>query len=360
MKNICIFYTDITHAAGIERVLSILSNELCDFQHINLTIVSLYKSNINTSYFFNNKINIIYLNERGYGEKPKSLKRLYSQLLQIGRVHNFFKKNNFDYILSQTFPMTAILYFAKVPSQKIISVEHVYWGYYKGLINKFRLHIYRQIKHLVVLTQKDKTYFSKQNIPTTVIPNPLKMVETKEPNLSSKRIISVARLEWQKGFDRLIPLFKDIFNKYPDWTLDIYGKGTEELKLRNLIENLNLTNNIKLKGITTNIETELNSSSFFVLASRFEGFGMVLVEAMQQGIPCISYDCPNGPSDIITHNKDGFLIKENDTENYKKSIIKLIENYELRQEMGRNAKQKVHKFDSRIIATKWINLLSNQ
>lgn len=357
MKNICIFYIDITHAAGIERVLSILSNELCRFTDIKLTIVSLYKSNFQTAYPFNENVKIEYLNQTGYGDKPKSLKRLYFQLIQLKKVRSYFKIKSYDLILSQTFPMTAILYLAGLNTSKIISVEHVYWGYYKGIVNTFRLHVYKRIRKLVVLTNSDKEYFISKGINVTVIPNPIKKLEqTFRGSLSFKKIISIGRLEREKGYDRIIPIFRDIFQKYPDWCLEIWGSGTEKNNIIQLINKLDLANHIKLKGLTTSVERELQSSAFFVLGSRFEGFGMVLVEAMQQGVPCVCYECPNGPANIITNNYDGILVQDNDSTAFKHAVIRLIEDVEYRKMLGENAIKKVSIFDSFEIAKKWNDL----
>ncbi|EGR3023171.1 glycosyltransferase, partial [Vibrio parahaemolyticus] len=168
------------------------------------------------------------------------------------------------------------------------------------------------------------------------------------------RIIAVGRLEYQKGFDVLVRLFKEVDEL--GVKLDIYGVGSEKDELERII-NQNNIKNIELKGKTNDIKEEYIKSDFLVMSSRFEGFGMVLVEAMECGLPCLSFDCPTGPSDIIDHGFNGYLVKLGDERDFINRLIELSSNFELRNELGINAKKSTEKFKIERIIKQWESVL---
>lgn len=357
-KKICFFLADMTKKGGIERVTSILFNELLE-KKINIDIVSQFKSYEDCNYILNKKENLKYITTKSFKEKPGSLKRLKKHILNLNNIRKFFEINKYDYIISQGFPNTALLYLAGVTKDKIIAAEHVYYGYYKNLIiKKVRKIIYSKIKRVVVLTNKDKEDFKKINVEAVVIYNPVNKNEDNQlSKLNSKKIISVGRLVEQKGFDLLIDSCVKVFEKFPEWHLDIYGEGPLKKELEEKIKKNNLCSNIFLKGTTSNIEEKYLESSLYVMSSRYEGFGMVLVEAMTKGLPCISFDCPNGPSDIIEDNVTGFLVEKENIDKLAEKIIFLIENEDIRKQFGKNGVKISEKFDKKNIIDKWETMI---
>lgn len=207
---------------------------------------------------------------------------------------------------------------------------------------------------LVVLTQHDVEDW-KGIIQPVVIPNSLAFYPEKTSTCENKSIISVGRLCEQKGYDQLIEAWRIVAYKHPDWKLQIYGEGEEEGTLRREIAEYGLTESFILHQPVATILDRYLESSFYVLSSRFEGFGLVLIEAMACGLPCVSYDCPNGPADIIHDGEDGILVEKGNVASLARQICYLIEHENERKEMGRNARQNVRRYLPEVVMGKWVD-----
>ncbi len=232
----------------------------------------------------------------------------------------------------------------------------------RSSISNYRIHLLikeiQQLSKFIVLTHEDaESYPEISNI--TVIPNPVSFIPQKVSNCTNKQIIAVGRYHLQKGFDRLITVWQQVHSKHSDWLLRIYGEGSLRDKLTAQVVELNLQDNCLLEHAVPDIATKLQESSIFVLSSRFEGFGMVIVEAMACGLPVVSYACQCGPRDIISEGIDGLLVKEGDISGLAAGINQLIENDELRQKMGKQARKKAEQYTIEKIGKKWINLFES-
>lgn len=216
----------------------------------------------------------------------------------------------------------------------------------------------RELNAFVVLNEHEKNAWSDIKS-AIVIPNSLPFYPNIPGTLTARRAICVGRLEWEKGIDRLIDVWQRVHTKHPDWILDIYGEGTLREQLQNEIIAQNSETYIHLKGTCSNITTEYLNSSILILTSRYEGFPMVLLEAMACGIPCIAYNCPFGPQSIITNAQDGFLIDENDKDKMIEKISYLIENEQIRKEIGKNARKSIQKYSQENIMKKWNDLFNS-
>ena len=214
---------------------------------------------------------------------------------------------------------------------------------------------------LVSLTSADKTNWEKHvNIPIFVIPN---LVTVYPNDIScyserSNRIICVGRLTRQKGFDYLIKAWALIANKYPGWKIDIFGSGDLEDFLIQMIDNYNLKESITINKPTSNIFEEYDRSSIYILSSRYEGFCLVLLEAMSFGIPCISFNCPHGPSDMITNGEEGILVPVGDINKLADSIEWMITHKEERERMSQNSREKVKYYLAENIMPQWVELFN--
>lgn len=355
------FVSDITKVGGIERVTATLLTEFSKSTAFEFEIISLFRGRNAPNYQIPDEIKIHYISEKSHGDKPHSAKRIVSLICIIGQIRKFFKGSDYDLVIAQSFPPAFALYCSGFYCKRIIAAEHVYAKYYSTALQLIRKYVYRKIAKVVVLTNADKAFFDSQidENKTVVIPNPVCLRNRPDSLPDSKRIISVGRLEYQKGYDNLIDGFVEVHQRHPGWELDIYGGGTLLHSLKAQIDNLGLTDVIHLKGVTNDIDAALRTASFFVMPSRFEGFPMVLVEAMCQGLPCVSYDCPNGPSDIIKDGYNGLLIENQNQSALVKGIEYMIDHPEERKRMGANAPDSIAPYAPGKIAEKWVRLFNN-
>lgn len=218
--------------------------------------------------------------------------------------------------------------------------------------------IVKRLDAFVVLTNDDANNWSHIRN-SIVIPNSIPFLDERNSNCSNKSVISVGRLNEQKGFDMLIEAWYIVKQKHPDWSLHLYGDGELRDDLQKQINKSNLQCSIFLEKPVKDIQSKYLESAFYVMSSRFEGFGMVLIEAMACGLPCISFNCPNGPADIIDNEKNGFLVENGNIKELAKDICILIENEELRKNMGKFAKESIKKYSPDIIMQKWAELFES-
>ena len=210
----------------------------------------------------------------------------------------------------------------------------------------------------MILTEEDKTTNWKGWNNVSVIPNPVAFASEEVSRLEKNRVVSLGRLENQKNYASLIKSFKIVNGVHPNWNLDIYGSGSQRNQLQSLINELNLGENVHLMGTTNNVRNVLISASAFALSSIMEGFAVVLVEAMECGVPVVSYQCPCGPKDIISDGVDGFLVPVGNEQMMADRICTLIEDEELRRKMGASAKEKAKKYHIDDITKQWMSLFN--
>lgn len=214
----------------------------------------------------------------------------------------------------------------------------------------------RKADKVVLLTSAElNTVWSKRHN-FAVIPNPLSFKCDTPSNLNEKKVISMGRLDSLKNFSSLINVFKLVSEKHSDWRLEIYGDGAERASLQRQIEQSGLAGQVFLKGFTLHVLEELCRSSIFAMTSLSEGFGMVLLEAMECGLPVVAYDCPTGPSHIIDDGVNGYLVPMNEEQQMVERICNLIEDRELRESMGHRAREKAKDYQIEPIVDRWMQL----
>lgn len=214
----------------------------------------------------------------------------------------------------------------------------------------------KKFDRIVVLTEEDKATNWQGWKNVSVMPNPVAFKCDEPSTLNEKVVISMGRLEHVKNFTSLISAFRIVAQKHPDWTLKIYGDGSLRGALQNQINESNLQNNVFLMGFSNDMERALRQSSIFAFSSLVEGFALVIVEAMECGLPVVSYQCPCGPKDIITDTKDGFLVPVNDEQMLADKICDLIEDENLRRQMATAAREKALRYRDSSIAEQWMKL----
>ncbi|MGL5980487.1 MAG: glycosyltransferase family 4 protein [Phocaeicola sp.] len=189
-----------------------------------------------------------------------------------------------------------------------------------------------------------------------VISNPLSFYPKEVSTLEPKRIIAVGKIGYQKGYERLLEAWKDIVEKAPEWEVHIYGNENDGGELRQKIAASNVQESFILHPATREIEQAYLDSSIYAFPSRFEGFGMVLIEAMACGVPCVSFDCPCGPRDIISDGEDGYLVENGNISQLAAKLLELIADKEKREKMGIAARENVKRYSVEHIAKEWDQL----
>lgn len=215
----------------------------------------------------------------------------------------------------------------------------------------------KKLDALVLLTKQDADSW-QGTTKTYVIPNSLPFYPQESSTCENKRAICVGRLSEQKGMEYLIEAWSYVHKNHPDWKLDIYGYGELKEEMTRSIATLDLTDVISINEPTNEIIQKYLESSIYIMSSRFEGFGMVLLEAMACGVPCISFDCPYGPADIIRNGEDGFLVEHLNTRALANSICQLIEQPELRKQFGEKAKRNIIRYSKDNVMKQWTELFN--
>lgn len=235
--------------------------------------------------------------------------------------------------------------------------EMPWWQYtLKTLFDKMFLHSLKRYDELVTLTQEDCKDWSRHRH-AVCIPNPLtRFPEETHDGVERKHIIAVGRLYGQKGFDLLAEAWAKIAKRHPEWRITIFGDGNEKAVIEACIRRLGVEDSLTIHPSVANIYKEYLQSDFLVLSSRVEGFGLVLIEAMSCGIPCVSFNCPLGPGEIISDGVDGLLARNGDVAHLSEQMEYMITHPEERRKMGKAALIKAQQYDKEEIMQHWMQL----
>lgn len=233
-----------------------------------------------------------------------------------------------------------------------------------GWIDKLRTRqdeqIVRRFDKFVVLTNEDRGYWG--NLPNIeVIPNAAMHVSDAYSDVMNKRVIAVGRLDYQKGFDRLIQAWELVQHtgKFTDWKLDIFGQGEWREMLQQMIDKAELQNTVCLNRPTKQIGEEYVKSDMLVMSSNYEGFPMVMIEAMACGLPVVSFDYKCGPKDIIQTGINGLLVPNGDIQALADAMMKVMEDEAYRKMLSLNARKVVDTYSEQAVMSQWIRLFTS-
>ena len=228
-----------------------------------------------------------------------------------------------------------------------------------GLADKVRARmdekLVRRFDRFVVLTEEDAGMWGEMP-GIRVIPNAANFIAEKYSDCTPKRVIAVGRLDYQKSFDRLIQVWEKVHQQMPDWRMDIFGQGEWQGMLHGMIDERGLQETVKLNEPTKNIGQEYSESSMIVMSSHYEGFPMVMIEAMACGLPAVSFDFKCGPKDIIKEGENGLVVPDGDIDGLAEAMMTLMKDDELRKRMGEEAKKVVETFSEAKVMDKWVRL----
>lgn len=364
-------------AGGVERVLTLKANYFAEHFDYDITIILTEGKDKPLFYPLSDKIKVIHLDINFEELWTCSFAKKIFVYLKKQRI---FKKKLTAVLMCLRPDITISLLRREInfindiqDGSKKIGELHVNRANYrnfeagdsnaiKNIFAKFWMHNLvshlKQLDCFVVLTEEDKAAWSElDNV--VVMPDPLAFDIDEVSPLTTKRVIAVGRYVYQKGFDLLLQAWAKIDKQHPDWELAIYGMG-DRTPYEQIVEELHIDRNrCHLNGPTDDIKQEYLNSSLFVFSSRFEGFGMVLIEAMACGLPVISFDCPCGPKDIVCHNEDGLLVPSGNVDLLAESLNQLMSDDARRRETASSARVNVRRFQMDVIAEKWRKLFDN-
>jgi len=350
----------ICGSGGLERVLSIKASYLADILGYEVHIITLNQGGASLFYDFSDKLSYHDIVVKGdalryisrYVSKLKrTIKKIQPDIISV--CDDGLKGLLLPFVLNKRIPK---IYERHVPKNIEINTKKskIAQSFRKFFVFRLMNIGAGQYDRFVVLTKGNEAEWDSNNVVT--IPNPLPFRTQKYSNLKNKRVLVVGRHADYKGYDKLLLIWKRITKKFPDWQLDIYGKFDKEKKFIKLAKTLEIEKSVNFFKPVRNIDEKFQSSSVFAMTSEFEGFGMVLIEAMAFGVPCISFNCPYGPKDIIEDSKNGFLIEPNDLDQFCEKISLLMGDYDFRLNMGTSARDRALVYSVENIMPIWDKL----
>lgn len=214
----------------------------------------------------------------------------------------------------------------------------------------------KRFARFVVLTPGSRKEWGMENV--EVIPNPLPFYPETPSSGMEKRLIAVGKICPQKNYGALLRAWKMAHGTFPAWKLDLFGAEKDGGRLRNAIREEGLEDSFRLHPPTREIMREYLASSICAMSSRYEGFGMMLAEAMACGVPCAAFDCPCGPGDIISHGEDGLLAEAGNIPALASALVQLMGNEALRASMAARARENVKRYAAETVTAQWDALFS--
>ena len=364
----------LDHSGGMERVLTTKANYLAERLRYDVNIIITDDKDTKPFYPLSPKVNVIQLevNIDNLWKYP-IWKRvfIYQRKMRIykRRMEKCLKLLSPDITISM---LRREINFLTCLKDNSIKIGEIHFGRYKyreanigflpvfinQLISKLWMRqLTNKLKRLhkfIVLTHEDAEAW-KELTNTIVISNPITIETSQKSDCKSKIAVAAGRYTYQKGFDLLIKAWEIVHKKHSDWILNIYGAG-DYMTYQQQANQLGLQNSIRCNPLAKDISQKYVESSIFILSSRFEGFGLVIAEAMRCGLPPVSFACPCGPRDIINDGIDGLLCQNGNITDLADKICVLIEDETLRKEMGKKAAINVERFSIDNIMKEWDSL----
>ncbi len=380
MKKISILALHLGYG-GIEKSIVALANVLSEKYEVE--IACSYKLFDKPVFEINEKVKVKYLIEDLVPNRDEFKSAMHNK-----KFLSVFKEGLKSYKILRLRKKTMVNYIKNTDSNIIISSRDIFdeWLGEYGSDDVFKIgwehnHYHddfayarkitrscNNLDYLVLVSKQLKKFYSKElelkksKCKCVYIPNIVDSIPKRLSTLTEKRIISVGRLSEEKGFLDLLKIYNLLIRDYPDWKLDIIGDGKEKNKLVNFIKKHKLENNVTLHGFQNKeyIDKYLNKSSIYVMTSFTESFGIVLIEAMSHGLPCIAFSSAEGARELISSGKNGYLIKNRSYNAFIKKLKDLMKNEEKRKEIGKEARKESKKYTSDIVKEYWFDLVGKK
>lgn len=383
--KICFITETVFKSGGIARVLTVLANRLSEGHDITICVFepeenksSIYglSENIRVQYWKHiEKKHIFRAAARRINKKTGFLKKIGSD-----KLYDFFfftkdqenywtdriNDGHYDIVIGLAAKISIMLgRISGCLNCKAMGWQHNSYMAYIGTKREyfwaqdylFTRYISRLERNIVLNEVDAKLYEEKLGVKSYVIYNPRSFQSHIKSDLWEKRFVAVGALNKSKGYEFLVESSKVFTKAMPEWKVYIYGEGADKAKINKLIEKAGVSQNVFLAGYTSEVKNEMIHSSGLMLSSRWEGMPMVVLEALEIGLPIIAYNI-SAMSPLVTNGKEGLLVPCFDTAKFADAMISLAKSRNLRVEMGKNACLKSRQFDLDIIIKRWNNLLT--
>jgi glycosyltransferase involved in cell wall biosynthesis len=241
-----------------------------------------------------------------------------------------------------------------------VGQEHMHLSNHARKLRQAMPRQYPKLDALAVLTDQDRVAYEallNGSPPVTHIPNTVRPMGGPKADPSAKTILAAGRVTPQKGFDMLIKAFAQVAPDHPDWTLRILGRGDWLADLERLVAEHGIGDAVVFDGPSEDLGGEMSRASIYALSSRFEGFPLVLIEAMSKGMAVVAFDCPTGPADVIDDHRNGLLVPPKDVDAYAAALREMMDDEELRRRCGEAAVESAKAYEMERIGPSWDALL---
>ncbi len=349
----------IKNSGGVARVTALKINYIIEKWNYEVHVISQDVENSESFFNLNNKSTIYCL--------PKNKGEYKYILYHYNKVNALLKKiqPNVVIVCDNGFKGFMAPYLVKKTENLILEVHGSRFEYifekstfFGKLKNRLKIFGLKKFKKVIFLNNESAKEWNYKD--PIIIPNPLPFQSTPTSNLNTKKVLCIARHSYEKGIDRLLKIWKNVSRVNPDWQLEIVGEETDYSKyLFKLVSLYQLENSVIFKKPVANISTSYLDASVYVMTSRFEGFGLVLIEAMSCGLPVIAYNCEIGPGTIIENNVNGFLIDDGNAVEFEYTLNQILKDKIDLKNSIRNGIATSKKYDLMNTLQIWIKNIQN-
>ncbi len=353
-----LFVISHLHFGGAARVISVLASGLSYLDKYKVAILSHTNG---TSFHLSSLVGHDYLYHTS--EIKRSLfNRVLRHLVYIPKLFIALNRHNPDVVIVSLRGMNwRLILLCRALAIRVIATEHTNHKAETGLFSWIeRRLVYTLADDVVVLSDFDYKFYNSFLSSVHIIPNPLPFTPISNREDRQYRILLAGDLDrWYiKGFDLILSVYSSLISEFPEWRLAIAGGGSNGLAyLTNLASKLSITDRVDFLGHSNRVDLEMQASEIFIMSSRYEGFSMVLIEAMSQGCACISFDCIAGPSEILEGGSCGLLVPNGDLLSMTNSLRLLMHSPLLRRTLSTKAIQRSFHFSTDRIVKQWDHLL---
>lgn len=361
MKSILFYFNSLQPSGGIERVIVTLANKMCNQYEITILV----KDPPVSFYILDERVKLISLRNQLDFNMNSKISRFFTAIASVYKNVKSLKKylstNSFNYFyLAHPLNVLEFHLARGIFNIDTIVTEHGSPDAYNLIYKRIQKWLYPKAKVHVVPTTADTNYYKSLGFPAKYLPHFKSALNYERASLNQNIALSIGRFTDVKQQIILLRIWNSLVNlkQIKSWRLFLVGSGELKAQFEEYINVNNLQDFIFLLPPQQDVAFYYKQASFFLLTSKTEGFGMVLLEAISFGLPCISFDCPSGPRDIIKNNENGILIANNDTDALEKAIVKLIKNPTLRNEMSQKSIEISSNWGDKILLENWYNILN--